>query len=245
MTLEPPTIWRPCSTGVSQRSRLPIQVRCPGFQAFHQRSTTIRSGEATWQSDPNSSPTSPTRSKITPAEVLASQPGHRREVTRACRSSAKLQCGVPPTASIPKTRDQPEEAASSVQQPPSGNSDSTGTPPVPRIRQAPRDMTNDTQHTHPTESLPARQQAPIPNARSASEQASRSRPLIYRRPAAQGLRFTPSERQASAPPTCTPRPDRGTGPPSTLEQLCHARPTSWPRDTPRTKMITQPGHRHE
>jgi hypothetical protein len=77
----------------------------------------------------------------------ASQPGHRREVTRACRSSAKLQCGVPPTASIPKTRDQPEEAANSVQQPPSGNSDSTGTPPVPRIRQAPRDMTNDTQHT--------------------------------------------------------------------------------------------------
>ena len=85
---DPGTIWRPCSTGVSQRSRLPIQVRCPGFQAFHQRSTTIRSGEATWQSDPNLSPTSPTRSKITPAEVLASQPGHRREVTRACRSSA-------------------------------------------------------------------------------------------------------------------------------------------------------------
>ena len=144
---DPGTIWRPCSTGVSQRSRLPIQVRCPGFQAFHQRSTTIRSGEATWQSDPNLSPTSPTRSKITPAEVLASQPGHRREVTRACRSSAKLQCGVPPTASIPKTRVQPEEAANSVQQPPSGNSDSTGTPPVPRIRQAPRDMTNDTRHT--------------------------------------------------------------------------------------------------
>jgi hypothetical protein len=84
----PPMIWRPCSIGASQCSRLPIQVRCPGFQAFHQRSTTIRYGEATWQCDANLSPTSPTRSKITPAEVLASQPGHRREVTRACRLSA-------------------------------------------------------------------------------------------------------------------------------------------------------------
>ena len=70
---------------------------------------TIPSGATTWQSDPNWSPTSPTRSKITPAKVTPSQSGLHREATRAPPSSAKSQCGGPPTASIPKTRDQPEE----------------------------------------------------------------------------------------------------------------------------------------
>ena len=40
---------------------------------------TIPSGATTWQSDPNWSPTSPTRSKTTPAKVTPSQSGHHRE----------------------------------------------------------------------------------------------------------------------------------------------------------------------
>ena len=81
----------------------------PWLPAFQQRSMLIPSGATTWQSDPNWSPTSPTRSKTTPAKVTPSQSGHHREATRAPPSSAKSQCGGPPTASIPKTRDQPEE----------------------------------------------------------------------------------------------------------------------------------------
>jgi hypothetical protein len=108
------------------------------------------SGRHTWQSDPNLSPTSPTRSKITPAKVTARQPGHHRELTWAPPSFAKSQCGGPPTASIPKTRDQPEEMANSIQPPPYGNSDSTGTSPVPPIHQATTGSTNDRPHTlHP------------------------------------------------------------------------------------------------
>ena len=109
--------WPPSSTGASQSSRLPAQVRCLGSRAFHQRSMTIPSGATTWQSDPNWSPTSPTRSKTTPAKVTPSQSGHHREVTRAPPSSAKSRCGAPPTASIPKTRDQPEEPNSKRSRP--------------------------------------------------------------------------------------------------------------------------------
>jgi hypothetical protein len=44
MTFEPQTTWRLSSTGASQRSRLPTQVRCPGSRAFQKRSVAIRSG---------------------------------------------------------------------------------------------------------------------------------------------------------------------------------------------------------
>ena len=54
-------------------------------------------------------------------------------------SSAKSQCGGPPTASIPKTRDQPEEEANSIQPPPCGNNASTGISPVPPTHQASED----------------------------------------------------------------------------------------------------------
>ena len=64
---------------------------------------------STWQSDPSWSPTSPTRPRITP-KVTPSQSGHLREATRAPPSFAKSQCGGPPTASIPKTPDQPVSA---------------------------------------------------------------------------------------------------------------------------------------
>ena len=51
------------------------------------------------------------------------------------------------------------------------------------IRQATRGLTNDKQHT-PHLVAPTRQPAPVPNTRSASERASRTRPLTPRRPAA-------------------------------------------------------------
>jgi hypothetical protein len=99
-----------------------------------------------WQSDPNWSPTSPTRSKTTPAKVTPSQSGHHREVTPA-PSSGKSQCGAPPTASIPKTRDQPEEMANSKHSRPSGNNASTGMSPMPPTRQEMRGPTSERQHT--------------------------------------------------------------------------------------------------
>ena len=104
----------------------------------------LPSGEPTWQSDPNSSPTSPTRSNTTPAKVTPSQPGLHREATPAPTSFAKSQCGGPPTASIPKTRAQPEEPNSKRSRP-AGNSASTGISPVQPIRQATRGLTNDRQ----------------------------------------------------------------------------------------------------
>jgi hypothetical protein len=79
-----------------------------------------------------------------PAEATPSQPGHHREVTRAPPSSAKLQCGAPPMASIPKTRDQPEEP-NSKQPPPCGNNASTGISRVPPTRQQMRGPTSDRQ----------------------------------------------------------------------------------------------------
>jgi hypothetical protein len=53
---------------------------------------TIPSGVTTWQSDPNSSSTSPARSEITPAKVTARQSGLQREVTPP-PSFAKSPCG--------------------------------------------------------------------------------------------------------------------------------------------------------
>jgi hypothetical protein len=147
MTLEPQTIWRPSSTGASQRSPQPTQVRYPGSRAFHQRSMPIPFGEATWTSDPNSSPSSPTRSKTTLAKLMASQFGLQREATRAPPSSAKSLYGEPPRASIPKTRDPLEKEANSRPPPPCGNSDSTGRSPIPPIHQTTQGPTNDSKHT--------------------------------------------------------------------------------------------------
>jgi len=103
-------------------------------------------GPPTWQSDPSWSPTSPTWSKITPAKVKPSQSGHLREATRAPPSSATLQYGGPPTASIPKIHDQPEELSSKRFRP-SGNNASTGISPVPPTRQQIRGATSGRQRT--------------------------------------------------------------------------------------------------
>ena len=58
--------------------------------------------------------------------------------------SAKSQCGGPPTASIPKTRDQPEELSSKCFRP-CGNNASTGISRVPPTRQQMRGPTSHTQ----------------------------------------------------------------------------------------------------
>src|SRR5215207_7952408 len=107
----------------------------------------IRSGATSWQSDPSWSPTSPTRSKTTPAKLMARQFGLQRETTRTLPSWAKSQYGEPPTASSPKTRDPPEKEANSRPPPPCGNSDSTGRSPIPPIHQTTQGPTNDSKHT--------------------------------------------------------------------------------------------------
>ena len=72
-------------------------------------------------------------SKTTPAKVTARQHGLQRELTPAL-SSAKSQCGEPPTASIPKTRDQPEKPNSKRSRP-CGNNGSTWISRLPSTRQ--------------------------------------------------------------------------------------------------------------
>ena len=69
------------------------------------------------------------------------------KLTRAPPSSAKSQCGGPPTASIPKTPDQPEEEANSKRSRPSGNSASTGIIARSTDSSADQGPTNDRQHT--------------------------------------------------------------------------------------------------
>ncbi len=144
--LEPQATWPPSSTGASQRSRLPTQVRCPGSRAFHQRSMPSRLGRLPGKAIPTCRRPRRPGPRSRSAKVTARQPGLQREVIPP-PSFAKSQCGEPPTASIPKTRDQPEEAANSIQPPPYGNSDSTGISPVPPIHPAARRLTNDKQHT--------------------------------------------------------------------------------------------------
>ena len=144
------------------------------------------SGATTWQSDPNSSPTSPPSFKTTPATLTPSQLGLHREATRPPPSSAKSLCGAPQTASIPTTRDQPGEEANSKRSRPSGNNTSTGISPVPPIRQATRDSTNGRQYTpHPvagTSTASARTRHPI-NVRTGQPHAAAN----HRRAAAKGL----------------------------------------------------------
>ena len=112
---------------------------------------TSRSGDRTRQSGPNWSPTSPTRSKITPARVTPSQSGTTGKLYPSTALVAKSQCGAPPTASIPKTPDQPEEAQ--LKHPrPSGNNASTGTSRVPPTRPADPKATSDRHEAPPVAS---------------------------------------------------------------------------------------------
>ena len=74
----------------------------PCSRPFHQRCKPIPSGGSTWQSDPNQSPTSPTRSRTTPAKVPPSQSGHRRADTRAPPSSANRSVAGRPRDQSPR-----------------------------------------------------------------------------------------------------------------------------------------------
>ena len=121
-------------------------------------------GGPIWQSDPTWSPTSPPRFKITPAKVTPSQPGHHREATRAQHLSAKSQCGAPPTASTPTTRDQPEEPNSKPSGP-SGNNASTGTSPVPPTNQQMQRPTSDRHDApHSVQAMPGNPRTKNPNS---------------------------------------------------------------------------------
>jgi hypothetical protein len=79
-------------------------------------------------------------------QLEAHKYGLHREVTRVQHSSPTLQCGAPPTASIPKTRDQPEKPNSKPSRP-YGNNASTGMSRVPPARQQMPGPTSDRQQT--------------------------------------------------------------------------------------------------
>jgi hypothetical protein len=114
-----------------------------------------------------------TQSKTTPGKVTPSQSGHLREATRAPPSSAKSQYGGPPTASIPKTRDQPEEAHSKRSRH-CGNNASSGLSRVPPTRQQMRGSTSDRQDTPHLDAGTTTASART-KIRSTSERASRTR----------------------------------------------------------------------
>jgi hypothetical protein len=76
----------------------------------------------------------------------AHHPGHHPDVIRAPPSSAKSQCGGPPSASIPKTRDQLEEPNSKRFRH-CGSNASTGLLRVPPTRQQMLEPTSDRQRT--------------------------------------------------------------------------------------------------
>src|SRR5512132_1861160 len=79
-----------------------------------------------------------------PTKLAAPQYGLHREATRAPPSSATLPYGGPPTASIPKIHDQPEELSSKCFRP-CGNNASTGISRVPPTRPQMRGPTSHTQ----------------------------------------------------------------------------------------------------
>ncbi len=84
----------------------------------------IPSGANIWRSGDSSLSASQIRSETAPARTANSPHGRRRAATRPPPSSAKSPSGVPPSASTPKTADQPEQD-SYQGRPPFGNTTST------------------------------------------------------------------------------------------------------------------------
>ena len=66
-------------------------------------------GANTWRSDRSSSSASQIRFETAPARTANRPYGHRRAATRPPPSLVKSPSGVPPSASTPKTADQPEQ----------------------------------------------------------------------------------------------------------------------------------------
>ena len=85
-------------------------------------------GTSILPSAPSWSPTSPLMSEETLTGTAHHRYGHRREATRLPPSLVKSPSGVPPSASTPKTADQPEQD-SYKRRPPFGNRTSTETLP--------------------------------------------------------------------------------------------------------------------
>jgi AAA domain len=115
--------WPLSSTGASQNPHSLPQDRYPGFPAYRQRFMIITFGPSIWRSDHNSLSTSQVRSETAPAIAANSRYGLRRAAIRP-PSLVRSPCGEPPSASTPKTADQPEQD-SHKRHPPSGNKTST------------------------------------------------------------------------------------------------------------------------
>jgi hypothetical protein len=86
-------------------------------------------GASTWRSGHSSFPASQITSETAPATGKISPYGYRLAAIRPSPSLVKSPSGVPPSASTPKTADQPEQN-SDKQRRPSGNRTSTEQLPV-------------------------------------------------------------------------------------------------------------------
>jgi hypothetical protein len=120
--------WPLYSTGASQGPRLPTQDRCRGFPVFQKRFKIIPFGASIWRSGRNSLSASQIRFETALARTANSRYGHRRAATRLPPSLVKSLSGAPPSASTPKTADQPEQH-SYKRRPPFGNTTSTAGSP--------------------------------------------------------------------------------------------------------------------
>ena len=119
-----PKTWPLYSTGGSQSPHPLTQDRYRGFPAFRQRFMIITYGASTWRSGRSSSSASQNRSETVPVRTANSRSGHRRAAIRPLPCLAKSRSGVPPSASTPKTTDQPEQD-NCRPWPPCGNRTST------------------------------------------------------------------------------------------------------------------------
>ena len=119
-----PKTWPLYSTGGSQSPHPLTQDRYRGFPAFRQRFMIITYGASTWRSGRSSSSASQNRSETAPVRTANSRSGHRRAAIRPLPCLAKSRSGVPPSASTPKTTDQPEQD-NCRPWPPCGNRTST------------------------------------------------------------------------------------------------------------------------
>ena len=129
-TSPPPATWPPSSTGDSQRSRPPTQVRCPGSRASRQRFKITRSGDATSPTGASSSPTSPTSSENKPPWPTPIPTGRHSTATSATNFSARSPSGGPQTGSTLATRARPV-FGDSKRCHPAGRTNLTAPSPVP------------------------------------------------------------------------------------------------------------------
>ena len=176
LTAAPDATSKPRAIGRRPCWRLPALTPTSRSAALAPgRSSTLQAhpvSAPTWQSDPSSSPTSPTRSKTKSAKATPSRSGRLREAAEHPPSFGEIACGAPPTASIPKTQDQPEEkAASKLSRPWKQRLDRVLGVPLPASRCEGRPATGSTRRTSTaTTATPYR-------GPTASEQAAPAPPI--------------------------------------------------------------------